>query len=344
MITTLSTHSTGMPRRARRLAVAATAAAALLLTGCAGSDSGSAASGKDGGLVPVSMGISPWIGYGQWYVAKEQGILDEHGLNVDMVQLNTDADKISAFASGQVNATNLATHTAMMLQEAGVDLKIVLIQDYSEAADAMIAGPSVTSIDELAGKKIAYEQGATSDLLLHAALNEAGLTMDDITPVPMAASDAAAALISGQVDVAVTYEPYITTAVGDDPSLKSIYDGSDAPGLISDALVVSDELINESPETVQALVDSWGEAVDFYNSDVDAGRTIMAEAASEDPEALASAFDGVLYFGKAENAKAFSGEYVDTVLPLAERVATQAGLLTAPVDLKSLYDSQFATN
>ncbi|WP_404444626.1 ABC transporter substrate-binding protein [Microbacterium marinum] len=344
MNTTRPAHPTGMPRNARRLAIAATAAAALFLTGCAGADSGSSDAAEDGGLVPVSMGIQPWIGYGQWYVAEDQGVFDEHGLDVSMVQLNTDADKISAFASGQVNATNLATHTAMMLQEAGVDLKIVVIQDYSETADAMIAGPGVTSIDELAGKSIAYEQGATSDLLLHAALDDAGLTMDDITPVPMAASDAAAALISGQVDVAITYEPYITTALEEDPTLTPIYDGSDAPGLISDALAVTDELIEQSPETVQALVDSWGEAVDYYNSDTDAARTIMAEAAGEDPEALASAFDGVLYFDKAQNAEAFSGEYVSDVLPLAERVATEAGLLTKAVDLESLYDSQFAAN
>jgi len=332
-----------MPRRARRLALAAVAATVLFLTGCAGNGSSTASESGDGGLVPVSLGTQPWIGYGQWYVAQDQGIFAEHGLDVSMVQLNSDADKISAFASGQVNATNLATHTAMMLQEAGVDMKIVLIEDYSETADAMIAGPDVTSITQLAGKKIAYEQGSTSDLLLHAALDKAGLTMSDIQPVPMAASDAAAALISGQVDVAITYEPYITTALEQDANLKPIFSGSDAPGLISDVLAVSGKLLKESPETVQALVDSWGAAVDYYNDNQDAARTIIGASVGEDASALKSAFDGVKFFDKAQNAAAFSGEYVSDVLPLAERVATQAGLLSKPVDMSALYDSTFVT-
>ncbi len=344
MNTTRLAHRTGMRPGARRLAIAATAAAALFLTGCAGADSGPSDADEDGSLVPVSMGIQPWIGYGQWYVADEQGIFDDLGLDVETVLLNTDADKTSAFVSGQINAVNLATHTAMMLREQGVQLKIVAIEDYSTTADAMLSGPGVSSIDDLAGKSIAYEQGATSDLLLQAALEEAGLTMDDITPVPMAASDAAAALISDQVDVAITYEPYITTAMQEDANLTSLYDGSDAPGLISDVLAVSEELIADSPETVQALVDAWDQAVDSYNDDPDAARTIIAEAVGEDAEALASAFDGVEYFDLAANTEAFSGAYVNDVLPLAESAATVAGLLSEPVDLDELYDSQFVAD
>ena len=329
-------------RRPPRLAVAAIAAVALLLAGCSGTSSSSA--GGEGGNATVSLGTQPWIGYGQWYVAQDQGILEKNGVNVDMVQLNTDADKISAFASGQINAANVATHTAMMMKEAGVDLKIVLIEDYSETADAMIAGPDVTSVSQLKGKKVAYEQGSTSDLLLHAALDSAKLTMDDIQPVPMAASDAAAALISKQVDVAITYEPYITTALEQDSALKPIFTGSDAPGLISDALVVSGKLLSDSPQTVQALVDSWGEAVTYYNSDTEAARGVIAKQVGEDASALSSAFDGVRFFDKAQNATAFTGEYVSDALPMAERVATEAGLLTKPVDIAALYDSQFVTN
>lgn len=334
-------HSSAMPRRARRLTIAATAAAALLLAGCSSADSGSSDSAEEGGLVPVSMGIQPWIGYGQWYVAEEQGIFADLGLEVETVLMNTDADKTSAFVAGDINAVNLATHTAMLLREQGVPLKIVAIEDYSTTADAMLAGPDITSVDDLAGKSIAYEQGATSDLLLQAALEEAGLTMDDITPVPIAASDAAAALISGQVDVAITYEPYITTALEADPTLSLIYDGSDAPGLISDVLAVSEELIEESPETVQALVDAWGMAVDSYNEDPAAAREIIAAAVGSDAADLETAFEGVQYFDLAQNAEAFAGEYVQDVLPLAESAATVAGLLTEPVDIDALYDSQF---
>ena len=43
------------------------------------------------------------------------------------------------------------------------------------------------------------------------------MTIDDIEKVPMPAADAGAALIAGQVPVAVTYEPYLTLADAAEP-------------------------------------------------------------------------------------------------------------------------------
>lgn len=315
-----------------------TAAATLLLTGCTSPGSGDTSGGE------IAVGTQPWIGYGQWYVAEEEGILDELGLTVEQTVLNTDADKTSAFVSGQIDVANMASHTAMLLLEQGVDVKIIMVEDYSTTADAMLAGPEIGSIDDLAGARVAYEQGATSDLLLHAALDEAGLTMGDITPVPMAASEAATALIAGHADVAVTYEPYITTAMQESSNLSLIYDAASQPGLISDVLVASGELVESDPELLQLLVDAWGQAVDRYNEDPHTARAIIAAAVGEDAEALATAFDGVEFFGAAENAEAFSGDYVDTVLPLVMQASIDAGILSGEVDLEALYDSRFATD
>lgn len=39
------------------------------------------------------------------------------------------------------------------------------------------------------------------------------MTINDIVRVPMPAADAGTALIAGRVPVAVTYEPYISTAL-----------------------------------------------------------------------------------------------------------------------------------
>lgn len=319
--------------------------AGLALTACAGSDDdGSADGGSDGGATTVRMGIQPWIGYGPWYIAEEEGIFAELGIDFEPIVLDTDADKTSAFVSGEIDVANLATHTAMMMLENDVDLRVVLIQDYATAADAILGGPGIDSIADLAGASVAYEQGATSDLLLHTALAEAGLTLDDITPVPMAASEAGVALIGGSVDAAVTYEPYITTAMSEDSSLTTIYDGSDAPGLISDVLGVSTEFIENNPDAVQALVDAWGQAIDFYNADPAAGQAIIADAIGQDASALEPAFAGVEFFDLEMNATEMPTSYLEVAVPLAEEAATEAGILTEPADVDTLFDMQFVTN
>ena len=43
------------------------------------------------------------------------------------------------------------------------------------------------------------------------------MTIADIQKVPMPAADAGAALIAGKVPVAVTYEPYLTLAMQQNP-------------------------------------------------------------------------------------------------------------------------------
>ena len=73
----------------------------------------------------------------------------------------------------------------------------------------------------------------------------------------MPASDAGAALIGGQVPVAVTYEPYLTLAMQQNPAVKMIYSAGENPGLISDVFVVRDEFLAEKPGQVVALLKAW---------------------------------------------------------------------------------------
>ena len=119
----------------------------------------------------------------------------------------------AALASGQLDVEAVATNTMIAMINQGVDAQAFLLLDASFEADAIIAHKDIESIEDLAGREVAYEPGSTSDLLLNYALSQAGLSIDDVEPVPIAAADVGVALIAGQVDVAVTYEPYISAAL-----------------------------------------------------------------------------------------------------------------------------------
>ena len=43
-------------------------------------------------LIKINMGTEPWIGYGPWWIAQKQGYFQKHGLNVNIVNFQTDAD------------------------------------------------------------------------------------------------------------------------------------------------------------------------------------------------------------------------------------------------------------
>ena len=283
----------------------------------------------------VRIGTQPWIGYGPWWIAKEKGIFEKYGLQVELVDFVEDKEVNAAFASGDMDAANLATHTALKLYASGLDLKLVLIEDASYQADAIIAPSAITSIADLKGKKVAYEEGTTSDLLINYALAQNGLSLADIEPVFMPASDAGATLIACQVDVAVTYEPYIAAALAENPDLKVLYSAAERPGLISDVLVINPKL---DSKTATALLQVWDEALAFYKSNPEEAKAIIAKAVGSSPEELQTAFDGVQFYTLAESKAELFGQ-PSALLKDVSEVAQSIGLFEIAPDLTKIVDT-----
>ena len=335
--------------------VKATAAAAILALALVGCSSNSPAetptttkateevpTANEVPATKVSMAIQPWIGYGAWYIAQEKGFFADNNLEVNLIDFEADADMLAALAAGQVDSLNVASHGALLMAEQGVEAKIVLLLDASTSADAILTDGSILGgIAGLEGKQVAFEEGSTSDLLLNFALSEVGLTIDDIVKVPMGAADAGAAMIAGQVPSAVTYEPYITEAVAQGHGVAVLFDAGAKQGLISDVLMVGDAFAAANPEAVTALITAWGQAIDFYNANIDEGRAIIAKGVGADPEELVTAFEGVVFYSVSDNLSELVNVYGAMTLPVVQEVAVTAGLLSGTVQPADVIDASF---
>ncbi|KWV51567.1 ABC transporter substrate-binding protein [Rhizobium altiplani] len=288
------------------------------------------------------LGIEPWLGYGQWHVAAAKDLFKKQNLeDVQIVNFTEDKDINAALASGQLDAANIATHTAMAMVAAGLPVKIVSLLDFSLSADAILAGGDIKSVEDLKGKNIAFEEGTTSDILLNYALASHGLTVDDITRVPMPAADAGSALIAGRVPVAVTYEPYISAARAQDKNIKMLFEAGKDPGLVSDVFVVREEVLKSKPGQVLAMLKAWDSALADYKANTAEDRTIIAKAVGASPQDLATAFDGVQYYSTAEAAKAFAGDFTSRTFGDVLKAAKQAGILTDDVSAEKIIDPSF---
>lgn len=335
-------------RRSRFVTALLAATLAFGLGACGGSDSG----GSDRPDVNVDdiptapedgqfhMGIEPWIGYGAWWIADEKQLFADHDLDVKVTNFNTDADINAALASGELDGANIATHTAMKMIESGLPITAVLLEDVSEDADAIISTTELTSAADLEGKEVAYEEGTTSEILLSYALAQEGLSLDDIKKVPMGAADVGAALLAGRVDVGVTYEPYITEIMKND-KYHLLYTAGEKPGLISDVLVIRNEVIEQRPGQVLALLGAWDDASTFLRENPEEGRTIIAENVGADPADLQTAFDGVVIYTLGEAKELMLGDFASSTVPAVSDAAIQAKMITEPVDAEAFMDNTF---
>lgn len=284
---------------------------AVLLTACGGP--------KPAKEMPkIKLGVQPWLGYGPWWIAEEKGYFKDHDLDVEVVDFTWDQDMTAALASDKIEVESAATNTMIVMINQGVDVQAFLLLDASFEADAILAPKDITAIKDLKGKQVAFEAGSTSELLLSYALDEAGMSMEDVEPVLMAASDAGAALIADRVNVAVTYEPYISAALRDQSDYGVLYTAAEKPGLISDVMIAKREFIKENPDVFRALALAWDDAIKFLREKPEEGGKIIADAVGSPMDEFQVAFEGVQVFDLAENKEQFEGPFLDTFTTVGE--------------------------
>ena len=271
----------------------------------------------------VKIGTQPWLGYGPLWVAAEKGFFKERGVDVELVNFAWDQDVNAALASGNIQVQCAATNTLITLINQGVDVKGFMLMDASYEADAILANKEITSVADLKGKSVAFEAGATSDLLLNYALSQNGMSIKDVEHVPMGASEAGLALIAGRVDVAVTYEPYISAALSQGEGYHVLYTSAERPGLISDLLIAEAAYIEGNPEVVKNIILAWDDAVRFVRENPEEGGKIIADAVGSPMEEFTPAFKGVRLFDLAENKEQLAGPFQETLATIGQIMTQQ---------------------
>ena len=160
----------------------------------------------------LSVGLNPWIGTGLFYIAKEKGLFSAENIAVNLVKYDEGGTGKQLLSSGKIDMLATTPETVVVLSDAGVNVKVIGILDSSRGADGIIATKEITKITDLKGKKVAFEVGSSSHLLLSFFLNQNGMTTKDLIVENLSAADAGAAFVEGKVDAAVTWEPRLSNA------------------------------------------------------------------------------------------------------------------------------------
>ena len=164
-------------------------------------------------LEPITIKVGYMNNYGSlWSVltAEQMGYMEEQGITLELSSFADGPTIISAMESGSIDIGYIGDG-AHKLCAAG-NAEIIALSHVSNG-DAVIGGSNVTTLEDLAGKTVAYAAGTSSEVILTNALNSVGLTMDDITAMNMDPSAIVTAMLTGDVDACALWSPESLTVL-----------------------------------------------------------------------------------------------------------------------------------
>jgi len=283
---------------------------ALTAAGCGSSSQAGDAKPAEGGptaapaaKTPLKVTLPTWTGYGPLFLAKEKGLFEKRGLDVELSIIEGLAERKQALAGGQVDGMATALDVQVTLAAAGVPMQVVWLLDDSYGGDGIIAKNDIQSVADLKGKKVAFEQGSTSHMLILTALKQANLTDKDVEMVQMSAGDAGAAFVAGKVDAAVTWEPWLSKA--SQANGKILLSTKDLSGIIVDTVGFKKDVIEQRPDDIKAFVAAMAEAMDYWKEHADESNEIMAKGLKIELAEFTGTVPGLKFMNKDDNKKLF---------------------------------------
>lgn len=210
---------------------------------------------------PLRIGYSDWPGWVAWEVAIEKEWFKEEGVEVQFEWFDYVAS-MDAFAAGKLDAVGMTNGDALVTGATGARSVMILMNDYSNGNDMVVARPGITSVKELEGKKIGVEVGFVAHLMLLKALEDNGMSEADVVLVNVPTNETPQVLASGDVDAIVAWQPSSGQALKLVPGSTAIYTSANAPGLIYDMYCVT-------PESYASRRDDWAKVLKVWYRVVD---------------------------------------------------------------------------
>jgi NitT/TauT family transport system substrate-binding protein len=251
---------------------------------------------------PLRVATSQWIGYQPLHLAEEHALFPAD--QIRLVSFSSNTETLRAFRNGNVEVATLTLDEALQLRDVGHDARVILVMDYSEGADSIVARPDIERLEDLRGRRVGVESTAATAYMLSRALEFAGLTADDIEVVHLPVSRQERAWLSGQVDALATYEPLRTRLL--QQGARELFSSRQIPGEIVDVLVARARVIEERPEELARLVAAWFAAIDYLGNHPRDAADSMARHAGLSREGLAQALLGIHLPSQAENCRLFA--------------------------------------
>ena len=251
----------------------------------------------------LRIGTNVWIGSEPLYLARELGRFDPAA--VQLVEYPSASEVLRAFRNQAIDGMVISLDELFGLAVEDFDPRVILVVDVSHGADVVVGRNGMRTMHDLKGRSVAVESSALGAFVLSRALAVNGMQPSDVNVVHLESNEQPAAFEKGQVDGAVTFDPYRAQFLR--AGAQTLFDSTKIPGEIVDLLAVRASVLEQRPSQVQALLNGWFDAIDYMHRDPNDAARRMGIRQQTSGEAFLEAQRGLHVPSREENLRFLGG-------------------------------------
>jgi NitT/TauT family transport system substrate-binding protein len=260
----------------------------------------------------IKVNFDLWPGYYPLVLADELGLYERYGTQIDFVVPENTDQMLNDFTAGKVDVICAALGDILALSEKDPDIRIVLVSDHSHGGDSLIRlrehkntdSQTTVASTRTNGKRpltIGTNLGGFGEVFVRQYIEQLAGT-EPTSIVQLEASQALNALEKGRVDIAHTWEPYVSEAINE--GAEVIFSSKQTPGLIPDVVAMRSSFLEQEPMAAQAFIKAWLDAVDWWQKHPRKGNEMIESRLILMPDSIS--LKGIRLLDRQENIRAFS--------------------------------------
>jgi NitT/TauT family transport system substrate-binding protein len=233
---------------------------------------------------PLKIGYSDWPGWVAWEIGIKKGWFKEAGVDVEFVWMDY-VKSMEAYAAGKLDAVSVTNGDALVTGATGKPSVCILINDFSNGNDMIVAKGEYKTLKDLKGKTVALEEGFVEHLLLLKGMELNGMAESDITIKNTPTNSTPQVFASGQVEAIGAWQPNSGQALKLVPGSKPVFTSKDVPGLIYDGLFCDRDSVKNRRAEWLKVVKVWEKIAEYLaNEDnTDEALAILSERVGVKP-------------------------------------------------------------
>jgi sulfonate transport system substrate-binding protein len=274
------------------------------------------------------------IGYqknGVLVIARQQFVLERklapRGIDVKWVEFTSGPPMLEAMNVGSIDLGQVGDTPPIFAQASGAAIVYVAGQAITNGQGILVRPDSdIRTLANLKGKRVGLTKGSSAHNVVVIALEKAGLSYGDITPVYLSPPDAAAAFTRGSIEVWAVWDPYF--AIGEKRGGRVLAHASELAKTNS-FYIANQGFAARLPQVLREVIDTLAETALWAEANRDKVAKALAEVTGLDLEIQTIAANRSSFaIGR------LSDEIIETQQAVADRFY-RLGLIPSPIIVRN---------